>query len=266
MKVLITGGTGYIGSALHHYLRNYSHTIDTVDSGVRGTHSNPNNYKIGYKFLAAGFMDRYDAIIHLAGHSSVTAAKEDPSGAFDNNVASFHQLLQNLSGQPLIYASSSSVYSIADSNMYDFSKATCDTLADFLYPNHYALRFGTVCGCSPNMRWDLMINSMVKSGMETGTISVRNQGVRRPVLGIWDLCRSVERLLTRPHTPGVYNLASFTLTVGEIAALVAETGGWDLTTQPDTPTYDFEMPTVHRIWPYLDTVEKITQRLIKTCF
>src|SRR5438445_737177 len=76
------------------------------------------------------------------------------------------------------------------------------------YPNSYALRFGTVCGPSPNIRPELLLNSLVLSALTTGQIQVANRQVHRPLLGIGDLCRALKTIVTRPVPPGCYNLAS----------------------------------------------------------
>jgi nucleoside-diphosphate-sugar epimerase len=254
MTVLIIGGTGYIGSAVYRHLLRAGIDVDTVDQELRGNRCNERNIRRAFQDLSEAFLAEYSTIILLAGHSSVASAVNDPFGAFDNNLVAFRDLLAKLRGQRLIYASSSSVYTgvggqLVDENwrtfnfmnMYDFSKYACDAVSHLLYRNFCSLRFGTVNGPSDNMRLDLMINRMVWSGMTLGRVRMSNPEVRRPILGMTDLCRAVEAIVRGPDRPGIYNVASFNTTVAAAANAVAARIGCPIETMPPSPTYDFTM-------------------------
>jgi nucleoside-diphosphate-sugar epimerase len=254
MRVLVIGGTGYIGSAVYRHLTATGIAVDTVDRELRGNRVNEHNLRCDFQELTPAFLADYPAIILLAAHSNVAQAVNDPYGAFDNNLVAFRGLLAKLRGQRLIYASSSSIYTgvggqVVDEswktfnfmNMYDFSKYACDAISSLLYRNFYALRFGTVNGPSENLRLDLMINRMVWSGLTRGRVQMSNPEVRRPILGMSDLCRAIEAIVTGPDAPGIYNVASFNTTVAAAAAAVADTIGCPIETMPPSPTYDFTM-------------------------
>ncbi len=254
MTVLIIGGTGYIGSALFRHLTRVGIAVDTVDQEARGNWVNSRNLRCDFQDLSTSFLAEYPTIVLLAGHASVARAVSDPYGAFDNNLVAFRDLLAKLRGQLLIYASSSSIYSgvggqVVDEdwqtfnfmNMYDFSKYACDAVSRLLYRNFCSLRFGTVNGPSDNLRLDLMINRMVWSGLTRGEVCLSNPEVRRPILGIGDLCRAVEAIVKGPGIPGIYNVASFNTTVADAADAVAETIGCPVRSMPPSPTYDFTM-------------------------
>ena len=132
-KLLLLGGTGYIGSRLYQYLASRGVAVDTVDLEFRGNRINPDNIRMDYRDLTAQFLSAYDVVVLLAGHSTVAQSLRDPYGAFENNLVKFAHLLGKLAGQRFIYASSSSVYSgvggqaVDESwntfnfvNMYDF--------------------------------------------------------------------------------------------------------------------------------------------------
>src|SRR5262249_45203428 len=150
------------------------------------------------------------------------------------NVAGFVDLVHKLRGQKLIFASSISVYvnsnnCLASENdplpdavsLYDLHKQMIERYAAIEYPNHYALRFGTVCGPSPNLRTDLLLNSLVRCAVHEGRLQIANPGVHRPILGIFDLCRAIEALVTGRLPSGTYNLASTNVQVGEVANWLA---------------------------------------------
>jgi nucleoside-diphosphate-sugar epimerase len=105
------------------------------------------------------------------------------------------------------------------------------------------LRFGTVNGWAPNLRVDVMINSMYHS-VQMGTgIQVMNSHISRAMLGIEDLCRAVLRCIEYP-VPGIYNLASFNSTVGEIAQAVSNKLRIGITDRGNTSNaYDFAIDT-----------------------
>lgn len=254
MRVLVIGGTGYIGSAVYRHLTAAGIAVDTVDRELRGNRVNHRNLRCDFQDLTEAFLADYPAVILLAGHSNVAQAVADPYGAFDNNLTAFRDLLAKLRGQRLIYASSSSIYTgvggqIVDEswktfnfmNMYDFSKYACDAISSLLYRNFYALRFGTVNGPSENLRLDLMINRMVWSGLTRGRVQMSNPLVRRPILGMTDLCRAIQAIVTGPDAPGIYNVASFNTTVADAAAAVAGAIGCSIEEMPPSPTYDFTM-------------------------
>jgi nucleoside-diphosphate-sugar epimerase len=253
-KLLLLGGTGYIGSRLYRYLASRGMAVDTVDLELRGNRVNPDNIKMDYQYLTAQFLSGYGTVVLLAAHANVAQSLQDPYGAFENNLVKFANLISKLSGQRLIYASSSSVYSgvggqVVDEswstfnfvNMYDFTKYACDAVSQMLYGNFYALRFGTVCGASENLRLDLMINRMVWSGLTQRRVNVSNPQVRRPILGIEDLCRAVELIVRGADRPGIYNLCSFNTTVAEVGRVVADILGCDVQQGAASPTYDFSM-------------------------
>jgi nucleoside-diphosphate-sugar epimerase len=146
----------------------------------------------------------------------------------------FVDLVHKLHNQKLIFASSISVYVDTHGRQakeidplpepvsyYDFHKQTIERYAALAYPNSFAIRLGTVCGPSPNMRRELLLNSLVRSAIQDGQIQVANRQASRGLLGIRDLCRAIEVLIGNPISPGCYNLASVNVKIGELADFVA---------------------------------------------
>lgn len=227
-NILILGGSGYIGSRLTQVL-----------SEVYNVDSDDITESRDYHDLTKDDVSKYDAIVLLAGHSSVKSCIGDVSSPWLNNVTNFDNLLTKLNKeQLLIYASSSSVYGnnspgkkhteeiidFTPVNNYDLTKYVLDITAQLAIKQGYqiiGLRFGTVNGWSPNLRTDLMINSMYDAAVTTRQITVTNKHINRALLGIEDLCRAIDSCITNPVS-GVYNLASFNTTVDEIAHIVSE--------------------------------------------
>ena len=92
------------------------------------------------------------------------------------------------------------------------------------------------------MRNDLMINRMV-AARDSNRIQVNNTAITRPILAMSDLIRAIKSINSNPTHPGIYNLASFTKTVGEIAYEVATELSLDIEHGAPTPAYDFMMDT-----------------------
>ncbi len=239
-RIIVLGGCGYVGSALVPHLRGCGHDVDTCDiTGVP-------TIRDDYRMLFRGRLDQYDAVILLAARSSVKAASEDPAMAFDLNVVGLHRLIEKMHpAQCLIYASSASVHAVEGDkfhNMYDFTKFAGDALVKLLRPEgSWGLRFGTVCGASPNIRLDLMINRMVWSAIVKGHVEMANPLIRRPILAMNDLCRGVAEIVAGEVPAGIHDLASFNSDVEKIAFIVSSALNCSIKEMPSTSAYDFEM-------------------------
>lgn len=237
-KILVIGGNGYIGSRLFD---DYKNLYDVTCIDICWYNDPINNIiKDDYKNLPKDFYKKFDAIILLAAHSSVKMCEGDLSSAFNNNVVNFINLFSKLnSNQKIIYASSSSVYgdvgvktvteeynSFLPHNHYDITKHINDLYAPRFDAQYYGLRFGTVNGYSKIVRNDVMINSMVYSGLVNKEIKLYIKDIIRPILGIGDLSRAIKSILnSNDDKRGIYNLASFNSTAEEIANTVSSTIG-----------------------------------------
>jgi nucleoside-diphosphate-sugar epimerase len=256
-KVLILGGNGYIGTRLKEVLRQL-HFVKTND--ICWFNHDETSDRRDYHKLTKKELAEVEVVIVLAGHSSVPSCNGALPGPWLNNVTNFTNLLDKLDDQLIIYASSASVYGnstpgerhketnkiFVPVNNYDVTKYALDQQAIIANLNGrrvIGLRFGTVNGWAPNLRVDVMINSMYHS-VQMGTgIQVMNKQISRAMLGIEDLCRAVNRCIERP-VPGIYNLASFNATVGEIAKAVSAKLGVDIVDRGATVNaYDFALDT-----------------------
>lgn len=254
-KILIIGGCGYIGSRLYEYLTSKEFSIDTLDLEWFGNYINPHNIKKDYSFLTEAFLSKYKTLILLAGHSSVAMCQKNMKKAFKNNVQNFIDLLDKINEQALIYASSSSIYgntgnkkakekfnTYIPKNYYDLNKQEIDYYATLSKVKYVGLRLGTVNGFSPNLRSDLMINKMYSDGIKNGSIKISNTSYYRPILGINDLCRAMEKIINKPEK-GIYNLASFNYTIGAIGQEVSKRMAITLKKGEDSPSYNFAIDT-----------------------
>jgi nucleoside-diphosphate-sugar epimerase len=288
-KVLIIGGNGYVGSRLIYDLHNIYdlHSIDICWFGQPDSHTEVRDYSQ----LTKQELSQYNAIILLAGHSSVKMCDGPVLASWSNNVNNFIDLVNKLDkSQTLIYASSGSVYGSSNTvsledvplkfkpiNNYDLTKYSLDVHAEKFIRAGYTiigLRFGTVNGWSPHTREELMINSMTKKALYDGEILINNKTITRPILGIGDISRAIKEIVDNPIA-GVYNLASFADTVENISgyvstllhARVQETinisGSYDFIMNTDKfkSTYNFEFNESIK-----SIVDEITDKFEKTEF
>lgn len=254
-KVLVIGGKGYIGSALSTYLSGAGCAVQSWDTCWFGDHTATANVSADYGELSPAALAGWDAIVVTAGHSGVAMCSDRPA-AFDNNVRSFTRLVDALDGPRLIFMSSASLYSGTPGEAtedlalsmpeacYDQTMYERDRYAAASGKDCYGLRLGTVCGASPNLRSDLMLNRMYLDATRSGVIRVANPECSRPILAMADLCRAVQRIVQWPErAPGIYNVASFNGTIGDVAAETARLLGASLRPEPPSPTYDMRMST-----------------------
>ena len=258
MKILIIGGCGYVGSALNNYLKN--HEITNVDLNWFSDITFGNSISVDFRDEAlTPIIRESEVVILLAGHSSVKMC-DDRLSSYYNNVRNFVELTNRLTPkQKFIYASSSSVYGntnaseIAEDNVdfspinyYDMTKLHIDHIAQLSGLDYYGLRFGTVNGPAPHVRSDVMINAMTNTAMTKGEIHVFNADTKRSILGISDLVKAIEKIIdSKESYPGIYNLASFTSTSGEIAEAVGLVNG---------------VPVINKDEPSVITNEKLEKK------
>jgi len=92
------------------------------------------------------------------------------------------------------------------------------------------------------MRWDTMVNAMVRSAMLDGCVRVRNRDNKRPVVDMRDICESVRRILWGEVPVGAWDLWSQSDLIGKIATRVAARYGVPLAVEDDDGGYSFGMP------------------------
>jgi len=242
-KILIGGGAGYIGSALIPVLLEHGYDVTVIDLLWFG-----NNLPSGVKVIQKDLFDckkedfeGFDQFIFLAGVSNDPMAEFSPGKNFIYNGAlpAYLAFIAKQAGiKRYIYASSCSVYGYTVNELYDENApVTCG------YPygisklqgergvlqlqdenlSVIALRQGTVCGYSPRMRFDLIVNTMFKSVMVDGKITINNPSIWRPIFNIKDTVNAYLRAIQADRSiSGVFNVASGNYTVGQIGDMVKD--------------------------------------------
>lgn len=128
MKILLTGGTGYIGSHISVELLNQGHEIIIVDNLCNSSPSIPCKIKRltnkSFDFYAINILDyaqlekvfvkhKIDAVIHLAGYKSIGESIKEPLKYYNNNFmgsVNILRLMQKYKINKLIFSSTATVY------------------------------------------------------------------------------------------------------------------------------------------------------------
>lgn len=241
MKILIAGGCGYLGSALVPIFLDYGYQVEVIDLLWFGNHL-PKGIKLCEKELFTCDVpdfEGFDQVIFLAGLSNDPMAEFNPSLNFVSNGAlpSYLAYCAKKAGvKRFIYASSCSVYGYTVNELYDenapvtcaypygISKLQGERGVLQMQDSNFsviALRKGTVCGTSPRMRFDLIVNAMFKTALRDGKIIVNNPSIWRPIADIRDVASAYLRAIQADYRiNGVFNIASDNYTVGQVTDLV----------------------------------------------
>src|SRR5881394_505302 len=121
MKILVTGGAGYIGSVVTEELLNDGHDVVVFDNLVKGHRAAVNPRA---KFVQADLMDgdalrralkdnQVEAVIHMAAHSLVGESVEQPAKYYENNVVAGLKLIDAMGDcgvKKLVFSSTAATY------------------------------------------------------------------------------------------------------------------------------------------------------------
>jgi nucleoside-diphosphate-sugar epimerase len=243
MKLLIAGGAGYIGSVLVPKLLERGYDIDVLDLLWFGNYL-PDEVKVIQKDVFdvnENDLGGYDQVIFLAGLSNDPMAEYSPAKNFVDNGSAPTYLAytaKRAGVKRFIHGGSCSVYGYTINELYD---ETAPTISNYPYGisklqgefgslrmqddsfSVIALRQGTVCGYSPRMRLDLVVNTMFKCAVADGVITVNNPAIWRPILSVQDAASAYIRSIeANSGISGVFNVTSGNYTVGEIADYVSD--------------------------------------------
>ena len=248
MRILVTGGAGYVGSTLVPALLDLGHRVRVLDSLKFGGHGLLPCCQNRFFELQKGdvcdpedverALDGVDAIVHLAAIVGYPACKKEPHVAQATNVEGTRLLLEKRKAdQKFLFASTGSIYgSIPDYvcnestprapiTLYGETKAAAEQLA-LDAGNAIAYRFATAFGVSNRMRLDLMPNDFAYQAVKNRNLIVYEGGFKRTFVHVRDMARSFIFALERwdEVKDDVYNVGheSMNFTKEDVARKVLE--------------------------------------------
>lgn len=225
-KILVTGGAGYIGSVLVRLLLDAGYTVRVLDVLRSGGESLTELMgRADFEFIKGDIRDAATAeravagcfgVAHLAAIVGDPACKKEPELARSTNLDASRQLFEiadRAGCQRFVFASTCSNYGkMADPNalvtedselkplsIYSETKVAFEQFL-LTQPHTVAckptcLRFSTVYGLSPRLRFDLTVNEFTRELALGRELTVFGEQFWRPYCHVVDLARSVLTVL-----------------------------------------------------------------------
>tara|TARA_S200002703_G_scaffold43808_3_gene38183 strand:- start:5846 stop:6685 length:840 start_codon:yes stop_codon:yes gene_type:complete len=145
MKILVTGGAGFVGTNLIKRLLKDGHQVISIDNYNTGLKS---NHQEGCTYLNYDIRTVYDysfiqpnIVFHMAAIARIQPSFDNPKDYFTVNANGTMNIAEwcAKTNTPLIYAGSSSKHSGKYKNPYTFSKDIGEEILE-LYNKHYGLK------------------------------------------------------------------------------------------------------------------------------
>ena len=243
MKLLVTGGCGYVGSLLVGELLDAGHQVKSIDTQWFGNHlkehQNLINIKKDTRDISDNDLENIDCVIHLANIANDPSVELNPSLSWEVNVLATQQLIEksiNAKIKKFIFASSGSVYGIKDEDkvvedlplvpisVYNKTKMIAErTIKSYSKDiKVYSVRPATVCGWSPRMRLDVSVNMFTWQALQNNLITVFGGDQVRPNIHINDMVRVYSHFLNNDIEPGFYNAGFENISILDIAKQIAK--------------------------------------------
>lgn len=210
MHILITGGSGYLGSVATPFLLSAGHQVTVIDnlyygqSSLLGVVSHPKfNFIRGDardERILAEVVPQVDFIIPLAAIVGAPACDREPTLAETLNLGSVQSLLKLRSPQQgIIFPTTNSGYGTTTGQMHCTEETPLDPIS--LYGrtkvqaeqelleagNVVTLRLATVFGVSSRMRLDLLVNDFTYEAVSRGYILIYEKHYKRNYVHIEDV-------------------------------------------------------------------------------
>lgn len=235
--VLITGGSGFIGSHLNKFLQNRYHTISlsTTDFEIKKEQEFE-------KFEAENIRH----VIHLAGKTFVPESWENPHTYYETNIVGTLNVVEfcrkNKIGMTYM---SAYIYgqpernpiletaAVTPNNPYAQSKYLAEQLCRFYCENFgmdiTVLRLFNVFG--PRQKEHFLIPYILKQILDEGdTVNVQDLAPKRDYIYIDDVCKAIELSIKKTDGYQLYNIGSGrSYSVGEVIAMAQKIAGTDKT-------------------------------------
>ena len=241
MRILLTGGSGYLGSILARKLLANKHSVKILDNFLFGKESLADIKNKKLELVTGDIRDlsivgkslkNIDSVIHLASIVGTQSSELDPKASMEINfmaTRNIAELCKIYKIKQFIFASTCSVYGaqpdqqlIAENSevnpldSYGLSKFQSERAILQAYDYPTILRLGTLFGASHRMRFDLAINLFIAQAINGEKITVFGGDQWRPFLHVDDAAEAFSFAVEK-KMEGIYNVIWKNLTINQMA-------------------------------------------------
>jgi nucleoside-diphosphate-sugar epimerase len=237
-KVLVVGGSGYIGGLTCDYLSNKGFNVTVYDNLLY-----ENRYLKEIKFIYGDIRDtkklyevskNYDIIVLMAALVGDPACSVDPSLTEEINYKAIKDFCDVVSpSKHLVFMSTCSVYGAQDGWLNEESEtnplssyASTKLKAEkhVLDKNGTVFRLGTVFGLGDTysrIRMDLVVNVLTMKAVREGEININGGEQWRPIISVKDIAGYITEACEKKHK-GVYVLAKENVIIKELGERITK--------------------------------------------
>ena len=228
MKILVTGGAGYLGSILVPDLLAAGHEVTVLDNFMfRQGSLNHVCYHpkftvvkgdIRVEAILLPLLKKADAVIPLAALVGAPLCNQDPVGATTTNRDAILMMLKNLSrSQMVLMPTTNSAYGTGEKDNFCTEESPLRPISRYAiekvevekhlmqHPQAISFRLATVFGMSPRMRIDLLVNDFTYRAVNDRFVVLFESSFKRNYIHVRDVSRVFQ-----------HGLASFERMKGQI--------------------------------------------------
>lgn len=212
-KILVTGGSGYLGSTMVPSLLSLGHEVTVIDNFMYKQNSLNNvayhpkfhviNGDVRLKETIVPYLKNADIIIPLAAFVGAPLCSKDPIGASLINHDAIDMMLKNISQEQIILMpTTNSAYGSGDEDNFCTEESTLNPISQYAiekvevekklmeHNNVISFRLATVFGMSPRMRIDLLVNDFVYRAVYDGFVVLFESHFKRNYIHVKDVTKA----------------------------------------------------------------------------